>query len=134
MLGAGYPHTTHFYNDDRTRAVIQQALEDATPEMISKMQEAVGRPQPTCNLEGEDGGLHLVIHNTINDERFKIALEWGCTLGNAAIALWGGLAEFRSTDTFGVRSKGVQIDVAAKVDDLVSIPPPMAPVALLTIS
>ncbi|KAK3058439.1 hypothetical protein LTR09_000003 [Extremus antarcticus] len=82
------------------------------------MQEAVGRPQPTCNLEGEDGGLHLVIHNTINDERFKIALEWGCTLGNAAIALWGGLAEFRSTDTFGVRSKGVQIDVAAKVDDL----------------
>lgn len=109
---------THFYNDAATRVVTQQALEDAMPQVISKIKKAVAQPEPTYILEGEGGGLHLVIHNMVNEERLKIALRWGCTIWDAADALWSHFAEYRPTDSISATWKGKESDVSASMDDL----------------
>lgn len=68
---------------EKSKDLIHQKMVEVLPKLVAEIARAVNEvepaPKPTIMQEGVNG-LHIVLHDTINDKRTRVALDWNCRL------------------------------------------------------
>ncbi len=113
--------------NEEGKHIVRAAMHKIMPRLVSELKRVMGHLEvpepdrkPMCILEGKhaNDGLHIVIHDKVQNERTMAALQWGCTLRDAVNRV-SGPTGFLPHEPVSAVSRGKEIDIFATVDDLV---------------